>query len=108
MTTAIGIGIAYATIRVKIANLEKNIDKVDDHYASKEHLIQLHKESVDEQKQLSDRIEKNRHVTDEIRKTLYETRENHSSRIVRIEEAMVSLKASIASIDAKLDKLLLR
>jgi uncharacterized membrane protein YciS (DUF1049 family) len=46
LTTAVCIGIAYATVKVKIANLEKSNDR----YISKEQSLQLHKESIEEQK----------------------------------------------------------
>jgi wobble nucleotide-excising tRNase len=70
LTTAVGIGISYATLKVKIDNLEK--------------------------------------THDQMQKSMSIIRDDHGTRIARIEEAMVSIKNSIASIDAKLDRLMLK
>ncbi|MDR0722104.1 MAG: hypothetical protein LBF75_04815 [Treponema sp.] len=104
VTTAVGIGISYATLKVRIDHLEKS----DTEYARKEYLLQLHRESTDEQKQLAERIAHEQGVCAEIQKELTTIREDHGTRIARIEEAMVSIKHSMASIEAKLDRLLLR
>lgn len=104
LTTAVGIGIAYATIKVKIATIEKNNDRC----ISKEQSLQLHKESKEEQKQLLERITQNQALCVDMQKELMTLKENHTTRIVRLEEAMNYIKRSIDSIDKKLDRILAR
>jgi hypothetical protein len=97
LTTALGVGVAYATLKVKIETLEKsNVDK--------EYVLQLHKESIEEQKQLAERINHERTIREETQRNIVE----HGVRLARLEEAMESIKKSITSIDAKLDRLLLK
>jgi hypothetical protein len=102
LTSAVGIGIAYATLKTKIDHLEKN----NDQYVTKEYLLQIHKESTDEQKQLTERIVHEQVVIEGMQKELSLLRENHGGRIVRLEEAMDYIKRSVESIDKKLDNLL--
>jgi predicted nucleic acid-binding Zn-ribbon protein len=104
ITTAAGIGVAYATFKTKIDHLEKS----NDQYAMKDYVLQLHKESTYEQKQLADRITHKQGIYIDMQKDLSSLREDHGTRIVRLEEAMLSINRSIASIDAKLDRLLLK
>jgi predicted nucleic acid-binding Zn-ribbon protein len=91
LTTAVGIGITYATLKVKIDTLEKNAAE----YPGKEYLLQLHKESTDEQKQLSDRIAHEQGVYTDMQKDLRTLREDHSTRIARSEEAMAYSKQRV-------------
>jgi vacuolar-type H+-ATPase subunit I/STV1 len=102
LTSAVGIGIAYATLKTKIDHLEKS----NDQYVVKEYLLQLHKESTDEQKQLAERIVHEQVVIEGMQKELSLLRENHGGRIVRLEEAMDYIKRSVESIDKKLDNIL--
>jgi vacuolar-type H+-ATPase subunit I/STV1 len=92
----------FTTLKTKIDHLEKN----NDQYVGKEYLLQLHKESTDEQKQLAERIAHEQTVTEGMQKELSLLRENHGGRIIRIEEAMDYIKRSVESIDKKLNNLL--
>jgi predicted nucleic acid-binding Zn-ribbon protein len=98
LTTAVGIGIAYATLKIKIDHLEKS----NDQYAGKEYLLQLHKESVDEQRQLAERIAHEQALCVDMQKSMTTLREDHSTRIARIEEARASSKLRIEEEQKKL------
>jgi chromosome segregation ATPase len=93
MATAVSVGVAYATLKVKIDRVEKDADG----YASKEVLLQLHKESTDEQKQIRDSVQKHRAEVVEQYRELSASRQDHGTRLARLQEAMQSIKDSIAS-----------
>jgi hypothetical protein len=98
LTSAVGIGVAYATIKTKIDHLEQN----NDQYADKEYLLQLHKESIEEQKQLAERITHEQMVCMDMQKSMTTIREDYGTRIARIEEAKASSKLRIDEEQKKL------